>query len=194
VRTFWKVVLCCAVVAVGIGTGSEATAADCRSVVHIGDSLSYGAERQLQRAYEAAGFDDVLIDAVRGRLTIEQLFGTSSGIDALTERRTSVEHADVVVIALGTNDSMLPTSLLTHERIDLVLSMIPDTARVVWVDSYRPGTNFLHWNSLLETNNGIDTVVRWSNYSTRPVFVADGFHLNFRGNRTFAALIARAAR
>jgi lysophospholipase L1-like esterase len=159
------------------------------TVVHIGDSISHASTDELAAMYDAAGYD-AWIDARPGRSITEPLYTTDSALDAADRGAEHLAVADVVVIALGTNDIMYPDP--GQHRLDAILDRVPESAYVMWVDVYRPGLPWEAWNGLVEADSRIDSVVHWSSVrNLGHLFVSDGFHPNQAGQDTFAALIRR---
>ena len=101
-------------------------------VVVVGDSLTVGAEENLRRLAELHGFTLELSAAIGRQIP--------AGVDEL--RRLDAPSAELVVVALGTNDAAQPgfDRALADERIDQALAATGG-APVAWVNVYRdPGT------------------------------------------------------
>jgi hypothetical protein len=101
-------------------------------VVVVGDSLTVGAEENLRRLAELHGFT-LELSAASGRQI-------PAGVEEL--RRLDAPSAELVVVALGTNDAAQPEfeRALADERIDQALA-VTGGAPVAWVNVYRdPGT------------------------------------------------------
>jgi lysophospholipase L1-like esterase len=101
-------------------------------VVVVGDSLTVGAEENLRRLAELHGFTLELSAAIGRQI--------QSGVEEL--RRLDAPSAELVVVALGTNDAAQPgfDGAVAAERIDEALAATGG-APVAWVNVYRdPGT------------------------------------------------------
>ena len=116
----------------------------CRSVVHIGDSLSVGLvsaalipdeEMQHRRPVPPVGVPDVRLEISGARSVIEHLDGQLAGEEVARRlRRNGFEGCWVV--ALGTNDAANVAVGSGHgysDRIDRMMAIIGDDP-VVWVD------------------------------------------------------------
>jgi lysophospholipase L1-like esterase len=165
-------------------------------VMVVGDSLTFGAWRQLEESLAVDGW----APAVRGDVG----YTVAHQMDLL--RAVGEARPEAVVIALGTNDAFAVTDRrqtlsTTRADIDAALDAVADVPCVVWVDvtshgpaatwradtqrinamiesavAARPGASVAHWDAL--------SVDRWE------WFTADAVHHTAEGADAFADLIA----
>jgi lysophospholipase L1-like esterase len=177
-----------------------------KSVAMIGDSITEGSTAALQSVFAAGGFSDVTIDGKQGR-RIDVGSGKKgeplAGAKVLQGMLAKHLDPDVWVIALGTNDvGHYSTPQEYAGLVDEMLSQIPRTAPVVWVDAYvkaDPKAN-LDWNALLHDKlgaRGHGTVASWFAMASNPqadILRKDGIHPNDNGTLVFADLVVKAAK
>ncbi len=181
---------CCAV---AVRTSSGERSLD--AVAIIGDSLTVGVTspafvaETLQSRLLAQGRPVTLVSARVGRPLRE-------GIEVVEARRAEVGAADVVLVALGTND-LWGSVASSDERAAAAIAELRDAVRavdpttvVVWVDVAAmpvPG-RAATFNRALATTAALDDrfeVCRWSEGAlARPAtFASDGIHLTGEGYR-----------
>ncbi len=152
------------------------------TVAVIGDSLTVGASPGMQ-----AFLNDVnlRLDARVSRPTLEGVQAASS---------TRAPSADVVVVALGSNDSCALAEC--RRRVNAVLGAVGTKARVVWMPpaTFRPGTAAMRSavSAAAKQSRGRVSVLDWQPYlDDHPeVKSTDGIHLNGEGYRLRAQVTA----
>ena len=152
------------------------------TVAIIGDSLTVGASPGLQ-----AFLSDVnlRLDARVSRPTLE-------GVQAAASTRAS--SADVVVVALGSNDSCAVADC--RRRVDAVLGAVGAKATVVWMPpaTFRPNMAAMRTaiNAAAKQSRGRMGVLDWQPYlDDHPeIKSSDGIHLNGEGYRLRAQVTA----
>jgi len=153
-----------------------------RTVGVIGDSLTVGASPGIQ-----AFLPDVhlRLDARVGRPTLE-------GVQAAASTRAAA--ADVVVVALGSNDSC--TVAECRRRVDAVLTAVGSKPAVIWMSPARFRPNMAAMRSAIAaaatSSKGRMTVLDWQPYlDDHPEIIAsDGIHLTADGYRLRAQVTA----
>lgn len=117
--------------------------AQCRSIAHVGDSLTWAATAQFAEQYARRGWTDVRIDARGGRGIATFMYIDVTGIEAV--RRIKASGFDGCwVMALGTNDTANTDYWVQAPdeqhawRVNLIRSMMIelDGAPVVWVNTH----------------------------------------------------------
>jgi lysophospholipase L1-like esterase len=153
-----------------------------RTVGVIGDSLTVGASPGM-----AAFLPDVhlRLDARVGRPTLE-------GVQAAASTRAAA--ADVVVVALGSNDSCAVAEC--RRRVDAVLAAVGPKPVVIWMSPARFRPNMAAMRSAIAaaatSSRGRMTVLDWQPYlDDHPEIIAsDGIHLTAEGYRLRAQVTA----
>lgn len=152
-----------------------------RTVAVIGDSLTVGASPGM-----AAFLSDVhlRLDARVGRPTLE-------GVQAAASIRAAA--ADVVVVALGSNDSC--TVAECRRRVDAVLAAIGPRPAVTWMPPAQFRPNMTAMRSAIAAamkSRGRMTVLDWQPYlDDHPeITTTDGIHLTAEGYRLRAQVTA----
>lgn len=155
--------------------------AGARTVGVIGDSLTVGASPGM-----ASFLSDVnlRLDARVGRPTLE-------GVQAAASTRAAA--ADVVVVALGSNDSC--TVAECRRRVDAVLAAIGPRPAVTWMPPAQFRPNMTAMRSAIAAamkSRGRMTVLDWQPYlDDHPeITTADGIHLTAEGYRLRAQVTA----
>ena len=156
--------------------------AGARNVAVVGDSLTVGASPGLQ-----AFLTDVhlRLDARVSRPTLE-------GVQAAASTRAS--RADIVVVALGSNDSCAVAEC--RRRVDAVLAAIGPSPRVVWMPPvmFRPNMQAMRTAiaAAAKASRGRMTVLDWQPYvDDHPAITSsDGIHLTPEGYRLRAQVTA----
>ena len=184
----------------------------CRSVVHIGDSLSVGMvsdahlpdeELQLGAQYRRLGVQDVRLEISGARSVIEHLDGQLAGEEVARKvRRNGFEGCWVV--ALGTNDAANVAVGSGHgysDRIDRMMAIIGDDP-VVWVDVKTQrdrgpyaSANMRRFNQALAKAHARYPelhVYDWSGTVADQWFDRDGIHYTSGGYAYRSVLIAGA--
>ena len=152
------------------------------TVAVIGDSLTVGASPGLQ-----AFLTDVnlRLDARVGRPTLE-------GVQAAASTKAS--SADIVVVALGSNDSCAVAEC--RRRVDAVLGAVGPKATVVWMQpaTFRPSMTAMRSaiSAAAKQLGGRMQVLDWQPYlDDHPeIKSSDGIHLNGEGYRLRAQVTA----
>jgi len=156
--------------------------AGARTVAVLGDSLTVGASPGL-----ALFFTDVnlRLDARVSRPTLE-------GVQAAAS--TKAAAADVVVVALGSNDSCAEAEC--RRRVDAVLASVGTKAKVVWMPpaTFRPAMTAMRAAiaAAAKQSQGRVGVLDWQPYiEDHPeAKAADGIHLTADGYRLRAQVTA----
>ncbi len=160
---------------------SEAT------VLVIGDSLTARSRNKL----EALG-PTWTIDGVRGR-------HVSKLNDVLAVHLAQAPPPDVLVIALGTNES----PRWTEDDYVRVTQMVPETTGIVFVTTYRDATTwgrdradiqgvYSAWMRHIARTRPLTTTVTWRRRVTRrPALLVDGTHpTDPKGELTWARMVS----
>lgn len=188
------------------GTGPDA-GTQCRSVAHIGDSLTAYTKESLTEAYRAAGVS-ARVDAYGGRASLQKL---------PRDPRTGKQAAQAIaragfkgcwVVALGTNDTANVAAGAGYTRsmaIDEMMKAIDPSgsAPVMWVSAFTvvmgghwSSGNMQLWNQALR-----EALARWPNLrvfdwattaATGVAPFADGIHHTRAGYRVRNKAIAEA--
>jgi lysophospholipase L1-like esterase len=152
------------------------------TVAVIGDSLTVGA---------SPGFSAFLTD-VNLRLDARVGRPTLEGVQAAASTRASA--ADIVVVALGSNDSCAVAEC--RRRVDAVLGAIGPKPTVVWMPpaSFRPGMAAMQSaiSAAAKQSKGRMSVLDWQPYlDDHPeIKSSDGIHLTSDGYRLRAQVSA----
>lgn len=147
----------------------------------VGDSLMVGTRPNLEKLADRHGFD-LTVSAVSGR----QIPAALPDLEALTP------GADVVVIALGTNDANVGVDdAEAAARIEAAVDAVAGDAPVLWVNVHRPaglpGADAASaFNGVLDEVAEADPrldVLDWDAYAAeRPELMeADGIHNTVEG-------------
>ena len=148
----------------------------------IGDSLTVGASPGFQVFLSDV---NLRLDARVGRPTLE-------GVQAAASTKAS--SADIVVVALGSNDSCGVTEC--RRRVDSVLAAIGSKPRVVWMPpaTFRPNMAAMRSaiSAAAKQSKGRVTVLDWQPYlDDHPeITSSDGIHLTPEGYRLRAQVSA----
>ena len=156
--------------------------AGARTVAVVGDSLTVGASPGIQ-----AFLSDVnlKLDARVSRPTLE-------GVQAAASTKAS--QADIVVVALGSNDSCDVREC--RRRVDTVLGALGPRPRVVWMPPvmFRPNMQAMRTAiaAAAKASGGRMTVLDWQPYvDDHPeIKSSDGIHLTSEGYRLRAQVTA----
>jgi len=156
--------------------------AGARTVAVLGDSLTVGASPGIQ-----AFLTDVnlKLDARVSRPTLE-------GVQAAASTKAS--RADIVVVALGSNDSCAVAEC--RRRVDAVLAAVGPTPKVVWMPPvmFRPNMQAMRTaiTAAAKASRGRMTVLDWQPYvDDHPeITSSDGIHLTSEGYRLRAQVTA----
>ena len=160
------------------GSGSASSASG-NSLYIVGDSLTVGSAPYIKSRCKKKGID-VNIDALTGRSTQEGALRIDSG-----------RSADVVVIALGTNDLGSPSAV--QSAGNKMMNAIGSSTTTYWINVKKKNSD----SSSREINKAIEKVA--GNYSNLNVidyfsqvndsyFAGDGVHLNSQGYKWRAGL------
>ena len=178
--------------------GLQAEAADVESIVMIGDSITEGSIEALNNRYAAAGYDDVLIEAQRGKRMATSDGDNPSGVkvaDFITGGDDDHE-GELWVVALGTNDiNQYSSPDELAGVVDEMLDAVPDEVPLVWVDTYYDdqleGAAFVNTvvaDRLARRGNAV--MARWSDVASGDgVLSQDGVHPTDDGQLAFADVV-----
>ena len=173
------------------------------SVAMVGDSLTQGSTPALEQVLSDRGYVTIEIEGRTSR-RIEVGDGSGAPLSGVRQLFTMIGSGvspEAWVIALGTNDVGLYPGEEDYLRlIDSMVTMLPDTMPLVWVDVYRPQHldatklfNELLRRRMAERGNAV--VADWYSRASDPqldVLRSDRIHPNARGNLVFADLVADA--
>jgi lysophospholipase L1-like esterase len=172
------------------------TDGEIRTVAMVGDSITVGARGPLADGLRSLGLDVRAIDAADGRRIAVGGPSRPSGLDVVT--LLGDDPPDLWVIALGTND----VSQYTHAEeyraaIGALLSAIPVTTPVVWVDTYLeddPARSDVFNQALRDTLDfrGTASVADWSSVAPGEGVLADGIHPSDEGAQQYGLVVAAA--
>jgi len=171
---------------------------DIESIVMIGDSITEGSTEALNDRFAAAGYDDVLIEAQRGKRMDTSTRDNPSGVkvaDFITGGDDDHE-GELWVVALGTNDVNQygsPDELAV--AVDEMLDAVPDDVPLVWVDTYY--RDQLDGSAMVNTvvadrlaRRGNAVMARWSDaVGGDGVVSQDGVHPTDDGQLVFADVV-----
>ncbi len=174
------------------------SADDVESIVMIGDSITEGSTAALYDRYAAAGYDDVLIEAQRGKRMVTSDRDNPSGVkvaDFITGGDDDHE-GELWVVALGTNDVNQysgPDQLAA--AVNEMLDAVPDDVPLVWVDTYYRDqsdgaavVNTVIADRLARRGNAV--MARWSDVAAFDgVLSGDGVHPTDDGQLVFADVV-----
>ncbi len=150
----------------------------------VGDSLAVGSMNYWAEAFNSRGCALSFVDARGGR-------PTSEGVQVIEDLAQRGQLPDLLVVALGTNDSVDPRTF--GPRVQRIMALAGNRP-VVWVNIDKPWVEYtlnaaLELGSLLYPNLW---VYDWNGVADRfpNLRLADGIHLTDGGYRLRAALIA----
>ena len=146
----------------------------------VGDSITQGAQPDLEAAFSGIGLDDVTFNAEQGRrMTASN--SITSGVEGIKKVLAKGAPPDLWVIALGTNDvaNYQPQDYAT--AINEVLAAIPAGAPVLWVDCYLDQYPDLskQFDATLRqvlAARGDARVVDWATVAAEDGVLRDGIH------------------
>lgn len=170
------------------------------SVVVVGDSITFGSYDAIERELAAAGVADVQIDAAVGRRIAigDGEAQPLNGVATVEGLQAFGAAPDTWVVALGTNDVGQYDETGEFLAIAQLLALIPEDARLVWVDTCLPGRQEQsdRFNATLrpqvEARDGA-TVAEWSAVCAQDgLLLGDQVHPTNAGEDAFAALIRDA--
>jgi lysophospholipase L1-like esterase len=170
------------------------------SIVMVGDSITALSEATLKTVLADVGFDSVTINA-EPRRRIEVGSKPTPGLPVVTYIAATDPPPEMWVIALGTNDAGLyATNEQYQELIDDVLKVIPASAPLVWVSTYRADllSGCEQFNLLMRAalqKRGNATVGEWYDQcakSAKTILTRDGVHPNANGILVFADTVRQA--
>ncbi len=163
---------------------AEAVAGSC-TVGVVGDSLTVGSMPYWEPAFAARGCALSFVNARGGR-------PTSEGVRAIELLAQAGQLPDILVVALGTNDSIDPRTF--GPRVDRVMAVAGDRP-VVWVNIDKPFVELTLNLALNLAQIHFDNlwVYDWNSFvDAHPqIRQGDGIHLSEGGYALRAALIAR---
>ncbi len=167
-----------------------------RSVAMVGDSITVGARRPLADGLRSLGLDVRAIDAADGRRIAVGGQSQPSGLDVVT--LLGEDPPDLWVIALGTNDVFQYNDAEEYRAaIGALLSAIPATTPVVWVDTYLeddPARSDVFNQALRDTLDfrGTASVADWASVAPGEGVLADGIHPSDDGAQQFGSVVTDA--
>lgn len=153
-----------------------------KTVAVIGDSLTVGASPGLQ----------VFLADMNLRLDARVSRPTLEGVQAAASTRAS--SADIVVVALGSNDSCAVAEC--RRRVDAVLGAVGAKPKVVWMPpaTFRPNMTAMRSaiSAAAKQSRGRVSLLDWQPYlDDRPeIKASDGIHLTGEGYRLRAQVTA----
>ncbi len=174
------------------------SADDVQSIVMIGDSITEGSIDELHDRFAAAGYDDVLIEAQRGKRMATSTGDNPSGVrvaDFITGGDDD-HDGELWVVALGTNDiSKYGSPDELAGVVDEMLDAVPDDVPLVWIDTYfrdqSEGATFV--NTVVAdrlSRRGNAVMARWSDVAADDgVLSGDGVHPTNDGQLVFADVV-----
>jgi lysophospholipase L1-like esterase len=167
-----------------------------RTVAMVGDSITVGSRRALADGFRRLGLDVRAIDAADGRRIAVGGPSRPSGLDVVTQ--FGEDPPDLWVIALGTNDVFQYTHAEEYRAaIGALLSVIPATTPVVWVDTYLendPARSDVFNQALRDTLDfrGTASVADWASVARGDGVLADGIHPSDEGVQQFGDVVTAA--
>jgi lysophospholipase L1-like esterase len=191
--------------AVALGTCGSAQLGNINSIFMIGDSITEGADSELQQKLAESGAK-VVIDGVSSR-RLSTGDEDTDGLSIIEKSVEEIENAEVVVIALGTNSGLTEANIT--DAIEAV-RVINEEATIFWVNVYADNTlrssdlDFTTWNQTLKTMADEQKffVIDWSAAINKVIgtgssleYIRDdglGVHPNDAGNVLFALTIYQA--
>lgn len=155
------------------------------SVVVYGDSISYQVTHRLRTRHPELG-----VDAYWGRPTLD-------GVEALAKDTFNQEAPDVVVMAVGTNDTQRPDSVGALVRY--ARGILPSTTRLLWLNTYvESRSGWEQVNRQIASVPGVE-VVDWATRNLRAKgrgdgspLLYDGVHLSCSGADAWLRLVEAA--
>jgi GDSL-like Lipase/Acylhydrolase family len=171
---------------------------DVESIIMIGDSITEGSIEELHDRYAAAGYDDVLIEAKRGKRMATSAGDNPSGVrvaDFITGGDDDHE-GELWVVALGTNDvNKYSSPDQLAGVIDEMIDAVPDDVPLVWVDTFyrdqQEGAVFVNTvvaDRLARRGNAV--MAQWSEVAgSDGVLSGDGVHPTDDGQLLFADVV-----
>ena len=160
----------------------------------VGDSITFMSLEPLHAMFAAEGFTEVTVDAVPGRPIAE-------GVDIVELVVASGPAPDVWVVALGTNDLYYSTDVTAYRAlVDSLLMQIPESAPVVWVDTFirdRIAESRAFNEALAEAldERGDAQIARWfarCESEGELLLASDGVHPTDTGAIAFADVVRQA--
>lgn len=171
---------------------------DIDSIVMIGDSITVGSEAALEERYQAAGYDDVLIEAISGKRIAMSTSDNPSGVrvaDFITGNDDD-HDGELWVVALGANDiGQYGSPDQLAGAINEMLNAVPDDVPLVWVDTFwrdQPDgaalVNTVVADRLARRGNAV--MAHWSDVAGDDgVLQGDGVHPTDAGELAFADVV-----
>jgi hypothetical protein len=195
-----------------VGPAGAAPRTSCRTVAHIGDSLSVGMtssayirdrDLRIDRRYEEVGVRDVVLEISGGRSVVEHVDDQEGG-EQVAERLRREGFEGCWVVDLATNDAANVDAGSGYgytERIDRMMAVIGDDP-VLWVDTrttkergHYASEHMRLFNQALEKAHARYPALRvyeWSADARDDWFQRDGIHFTAEGYEHRAELIAAA--
>jgi len=169
-----------------VGTADRRSRSIVLTILIVGDSLTVQSYDDLEELFGATD-DQFVILAENGK-------GIRRAIPVVRAWPT----ADVVVIALGTNDVASAPPVIEDLVTEVLDGVAPD-ADLYWVDVYLADGRGAAVNDVLShvaERTGHLQILEWSALArtTPGLLDADGIHLTTEGRRARAALVANAVR
>lgn len=185
----------------------------CKSVVHIGDSTSFGLisatvipdpNRRIDAQYRRVGVLDARMEISGARSIVEVLRDRANARDTAASQRAS-GFSGCWVFALGTTDTanlaLAPGGVSREERIDRMMA-IADGDPVMWVNTRTVLTEgawsnrwMKLWNqelSAAQMRYANLVIYDWAAVAETSWFAVDGIHYTTEGYTRRAVLVANA--
>jgi lysophospholipase L1-like esterase len=182
-------------------TPAPNTAAGHINVKHlamVGDSITAGAQPELQQAFTGIGLANVEINAEAGRRMVTAS-SITSGLDGIHKVMKDGPAPDLWVIALGTNDVANYEPQDYAGAINQLLAALPANAKILWVDCYlsKFKTRSQQFDTVLGqvlAARGNAKVVDWASIASEDGVLVDGVHPSGFGKDEFSRRVAQAVK
>jgi lysophospholipase L1-like esterase len=181
---------------VAAGTAAPTDVIAVRRLAMVGDSITQGAQQQLEEAFDGLRLDDVVINAEQGR-RMTAANSITSGVEGIEDVLKKGPPPDLWVIALGTNDVANYQPPDYAPAIEQVLAAIPAGAPVLWIDCYLdkyPDQSQQFDTTLRQVlaARGHSRVVDWATVASEDGVLRDGIHPSGFGIDEFTRRVSTA--
>jgi hypothetical protein len=162
----------------------------------VGDSITQGAQQDLEAAFSTIGQHDVTFNVEQGRrMTASN--SITSGVEGIKKVLAKGAPPDLWVIALGTNDVANYEPQDYAAAINELLAAIPAGAPVLWVDVYLEHYPDLskQFDATLRqvlAARGNTRVVDWATVAAEDGVLRDGIHPSGFGIDEFTRRVSTA--
>ncbi len=183
------------------GASSSATSTASGKVYMIGDSITHGAQTQLDTALKGAGYSTVVINGVDSR-SLSEGGSPLNGITVFSNDKDKWKDASSIIIELGTNGGLTASNIGKIITI-LQQGLVSPSTKVYWVNigvinakrSPSQPLNSSGWNKTLSDNSSKGyTVIDWASVmKDQPEYIASdnlGVHPAGPGIDVFAKTVA----